>query len=306
MRIGVVIPAFNAEQWIGKAVASVLAQSHRDWSLVVVDDGSTDDTGKVVAGFDNSGTRLIRQANAGASAARNTGMTVLLEDADKGSGILFLDADDWLNEDALARLAAALEGAPEAVAAIGPYSLEGRARRANRGDLLPRLLQRNLFANGGHLLLRAEAIRSTGLFRTDIAYGEDWEYWIRLALQGPFARTAGNAPVLFVRQHDGGAYRRLAANPASFTPCMEAIFGNPALLARFGPAQLATIRRRTEAENAWIIGRELLRHGRANEGRAWLRRSIRAAPTLKRVALLAASLLPIGPFARYTIARRWP
>jgi glycosyltransferase involved in cell wall biosynthesis len=306
VRIGVVIPAFNAEQWIGKAVASVLAQSHRDWSLVVVDDGSTDDTSKVVARFDTPAIRLMRQANAGASAARNTGMTALLEDADRGSSILFLDADDWLNDDALERLAAALEGAPEAVAAIGPYSLEGRVRRANRGDLLLPLLQRNLFANGGHLLLRAEAIRSIGLFRTDIAYGEDWEYWIRLALQGPFTMTAGNAPVLVVRQHEGGAYRRLAANPASFKPCMDAIFGNPALLARLGPAQLAIARRRTEAENAWIIGRELLRHGRANEGRAWLRRSIRAAPTLKRVALLVASLLPIGPFARYTIARRWP
>ena len=157
---------------------------------------------------------------------------------------------------------------------------------------------RNLFANGGHLLLRSDAVRRAGGFVPGIAYGEDWEFWIRIALQGPFAATPGRAPVLFVRQHPGGACHRLAFDPAAFGPCMAAIFGNPALLARFGPRRLAAIRRHTEAENHWIIGRELIRHGRAGEGKVWLRRSVRAHPTVKRVALLAgAGLLPLLPIA---------
>ncbi len=98
----------------------------------------------------------------------------------------------------------------------------------------------------------------------------------------PSSRHASRQPVLFVRQHPGGAYQRLASDPAAFVPCMDAIFGNPDLLARFGPRRLAAIRRRTDAENHWIIGRELIRHGRHAEGRAWLRRSVRAAPTPKR------------------------
>jgi GT2 family glycosyltransferase len=216
----------------------------------------------------------------------------------------FLDADDWLAADALARLIEALRLAPGAVAAAGAYTDIRCVRIPPAGVILRCLLVRNLFANGGHLLIRAEAIRSVGLFRSDIAYGEDREYWIRLALRGPFAVTADKAPVLYVRQHDGGAYRRLAANPASFVPCMEAIFGNPALLTRFGSARLAAIRRPTEAENAWIIGRELVRHGGSREGRVWLRRSVWAAPSLKRIALLAASVLPIGPFVPYATARR--
>lgn len=179
-----------------------------------------------------------------------------------------------------------------------------RCHRPSSGDLLSLVLTRNLFANGGHVLIRAEALSAIGPFRTDIVYGEDWEFWIRLALQGSFAVTIGAAPVLHVRQHDSGAYHRLAADPASFSPCMDAIFGNPALLARFGASCLAAIRHRTEAENAWIIGRELIRHGRAREGRAWLRRSVRGAPSLKRMALLAASLFPIGPFAPYAVAGR--
>jgi hypothetical protein len=112
--------------------------------------------------------------------------------------------------------------------------------------------------------------------------------------------------VLFVRQHAGGAYRRLASDPAAFVPCMDAIFASPALLGRFGSARLADIRRRGEAENHWIVGRELIRHGDSGEGRARLRRSVRSAPHPRRLALLAVAhvlaLLPErfrGPFRAY-------
>jgi glycosyltransferase involved in cell wall biosynthesis len=303
VRIGVVIPAYNAVAWVGDAIASLLAQTHADWTLVAVDDGSADGTSQVVAGFASSRIRLIRQANAGVSAARNTGVRALGGTCD---ALLFLDADDGLAGDALARLAAALDAAPDAVAASGPYKLGVRVRTPPSGDILRRLLVRNLFANGGHLLLRRAAVDAAGDFVPGMAYGEDWEFWIRIALQGRFAAARGSAPVLFVRQHADGAYRRLAADPASFAPCIGAIYGNPTLLARFCPNRLAAIRRQTEAENQWIAGRELIRQGRRRDGRVLLRRSVRAHPTPKRMALLAAAgLLPLlpprlrGPFLPY-------
>jgi hypothetical protein len=87
---------------------------------------------------------------------------------------------------------------------------------------------------------------------------------------------------------------------------MQAIFSNPDLADRLGAERLAALRQRTEAENDWIIGRELLRHGRREAGLARLRASLRAAPSPKRAALLAAAhaapLLPErlqGPFTRY-------
>src|SRR5512142_1696981 len=86
MHIGVVVPAYNAAVWIGDAIASVLAQTHRDWALVVVDDGSTDGTVELVAGFTDRRIRLIRQANAGVSAARNTGLAALFQFVVPGLG----------------------------------------------------------------------------------------------------------------------------------------------------------------------------------------------------------------------------
>lgn len=313
MKVGVVIPAFDVERFIADAIGSVIAQSHQDWAIVVVDDGSADGTAAAAERCAGARTRLrlLRQANAGVSAARNAGLAALDCDA-----VTFLDADDWLAPDALSRLAAAL---PEnSVAAYGPYAFVdeaarpgaaphvGRSGRLPSGDVLPALLERNLLANGGHALIRRDAMERAGGFRSDLSYGEDWECWVRLALLGPFAIAAGRAPLLHVRRRAGGAYLRMADDPASFRPCMDAIFRNPALRARLGDAECDAARVRAEAENDWIVGRELIRHGRAAEGRRWLRRSAAAKPSARRAALtLAAHALPAlrpawrGPFRAY-------
>ncbi len=327
MHVSVVIPAFNAAPFIGQALASVLAQSHPAWTIYAVDDGSTDDTAAVIRSFGDPRIHLICQPNQGVSAARNRGLARAC-----GEAVLFLDADDALAPDALARLARRLGAAPDAVAAsgrfrfapagLGAYAgipLAGiRARGAEciarmralctprRGDLLPGVLERNPFANGGHILIRRAAAAAAGGFQPGIAYGEDWVFWTRLAQLGRFVALRRGGPVLAVRQHDGGAYRSMASNPASFQPCMAAIFADPGLAARFGRARLDRIRRRADAENAWIVGRELVRHGRTLEGRAWLRRSVAAKPGVRRALLLAAAhaspLLPRaarGPFQPY-------
>ena len=307
MRVGIVTPAWNVGPWINEAIGSVIAQTHADWRMVVVDDGSTDATASLAAGFRDDRLTLLRQSNAGVSAARNRGLAALDRDID---AVLFLDADDRLAPDALARLVAALRAAPGAVAAAGPCALAGRVLRPPTGDLFEALLRRNHFANAGHLLIRRAAAIAAGPFCPGLAYGEDWDYLIRLALLGSFAAAAGRAPVLHVRVRPGGAYYRLATDPAAFATCLDVIFGNPALLARLGAARLAVLRQRAEAESDWIIGRELIRHGRGRAGRDWLRRSVRALPSARRLVLFAgAHALPLlpgrlrGPFASYPAYR---
>ena len=91
--VSVVIPAYNVEKYIGRAIDSVLAQTRRPDEIIIVDDGSTDSTAEVIKSY-GSKVRFIRQENGGASVARNTGI-----EAATGQWIAFLDADDeWLPE----------------------------------------------------------------------------------------------------------------------------------------------------------------------------------------------------------------
>jgi glycosyltransferase involved in cell wall biosynthesis len=305
MCIGIVTPAFNVEAYLGDAIRSVLAQTHRAWTMTIVDDGSTDQTAAVAAGFDDPRIHLVRQSKAGVSAARNLGLTATNADM-----VLFLDADDWLSPNALSVLTATLRANPGAVAAVGPWQgvptgkpvRRGWVSRPMSGDLLEALLVRNLFANGGHLLIRRQALDAAGPFNPHLSFGEDWEYWVRLARLGRFAAAQGREPLLFVRERHDSAYRGMAVRPEAFVPCMDAIFNAPELKSVFSAATLARMRRRAEAENHWVIGRELIRHGRMAEGRQFLRRSVAAAPGLKRLVLLAAVSVPAPrphPFRSY-------
>lgn len=311
MRIAVIIPAWNAATTLAEAVRSVLAQSLPPTQILVVDDGSDDATAAVASRFSAPALHLLRQRHAGVSAARNRGIVAAESDA-----VLFLDADDRLAPDALAVLAATLAAAPRAVAATGAWAwlpADGAPAAPPRyrphplpQDLLATLVVRNRFANGGHVLIRRDAALRAGGFDPALCYGEDWAFFVHLAALGPFAFAATRAPLLFVRSRPEGAYRRCAADPAAFAPCMAAIFGCRLVGERLGTGRLAALRRRAEAENAWIVGRERVRQGRPGEGRRFLRRSVHAAPSLRRLGLLClaaiAPLLPPawrGPFRPY-------
>ena len=127
-KISIVIPMYNVEKYIGDCLDSILHQSFTDYEIIVVDDGSTDNSARIAEellaapkssprGKDlnteenfpslQGGTmgRLIRQANAGLSAARNTGLK-----AANGEYVFFLDSDDWLEKDALERLSKHIQG----------------------------------------------------------------------------------------------------------------------------------------------------------------------------------------------------
>jgi hypothetical protein len=218
----------------------------------------------------------------------------------------------------LRRLITALQAAPSAALAYGPWAAVAETARPGdaplafktgpfpTGDVLKRLLVRNLLVNGGHALIRRAALDAAGGFRSGIRYGEDWECWVRLALGGRSARVAGRAPLLFVRERSGSAYRRMACDATAFAPAMEAIWANPALAVRLG-RRLPRLRARAEAERDWVVGRELVRHGARAEGLARLGAAFGAAPGLRRLALLAAAhLLPVLPLPLHGPFRRYP
>ena len=196
MRLSVVIPAYNRADLLPRTLDSVLAQTRPPAEIVVVDDGSTDGTHGVVAGY---GPRVAyrRQDNAGQGAARNAGQV-----ATTGDALLFLDSDDLLLPPALESLEAALAAEPEAALAYGRARVIDAAGKVVRplweaeegtGRKVWRLLaQKNFIASPGCALVRRKHLEAVGPWDADRALQgvEDWDLWLRVAENGaPFVRV---------------------------------------------------------------------------------------------------------------------
>lgn len=166
-RISVIVPAFNAAETIGAALDSALGQTFAPYEVIVIDDGSTDDTAKMLAPYEE---RLcyIKQANGGPAAARNRG----LERA-SGNVIAFLDADDLFPRDALRVLSETLYRYPEIEIAQGHV----QDMWTRGGEVI--VGARRASFQPGSALFRRRAIDKTGAFLETLRQGEDADFWIR-------------------------------------------------------------------------------------------------------------------------------
>ena len=188
-----VIPLYNKAAYVHRAIDSVFAQSFEDLEVVVVDDGSTDAGGEIVAAIEDPRLRLIRQANAGVAAARNVGIG-----AARGRWVAFLDADDTWHPDRLARQLAALLRAPDVVWAAGAFVTTGRGRMRQAPQTPdawfaePDVLKDALSILGagwmlwtGTVMVRRDVLAQLGGFDPMLKVGEDIYLWARLAVQHP-------------------------------------------------------------------------------------------------------------------------
>ena len=215
MAVSVIVPAFNYGQFIARTIESVQAQTLADWECLVVDDGSSDDTGEVVAAIAANDSRVtyLRQPNAGLSAARNAGLR-----ATTGEFVQFLDADDLIGPRKLERQAEILASRPEVDLVYGearffrdatPESPRVEWKRrlstvSGAGEpLLAALVSANITVVQAPLIRRPllELVRG---FDPDLRALEDWDCWIRCALGGgEFLHDAGTGPDYwsYVRVH---------------------------------------------------------------------------------------------------------
>lgn len=189
-KISVVIPTYNRAHFLAEAVQSVLSQAYDDLEVLVVDDGSTDDTPAVLARFDDPRVRYLRKEKTGAPDSRNWGIANA-----SGEWILWLDSDDALMPGWLARLESMLADGDPADVYYGNLVVvdaAGRPLKTLRYEdfdgclnlLLPRLLQGNPLPQPG-TLVRASLLRDAGGFDTAFPRAHDYELWSRLA---PVAR----------------------------------------------------------------------------------------------------------------------
>jgi glycosyltransferase involved in cell wall biosynthesis len=266
-KVAVVIAAYNTEAYIRETLESVFTQSLENIEVIVVDDGSTDGTQKILGSFSDRRLTVLCQQNGGVSAARNAGLA-----AARAPYVFFLDADDILTHDALLRMSSTLDRMPERVACFGHHLkiAEDGSELSRRShlrwklfpgdDTLRHLIAKNFIC--GAVCIRTGAARAVGGFDPALSLGEDWEFWCRLALLGDFAAMPDDV-ILMYRQRFSSANYRLRPSPLRPNyQAVEAIYANAKIRARFSPADLKRKRRLAEidafwagARNEWFQGR---------------------------------------------------
>ncbi len=207
--VSVVIPTRNGAQWLMATLESVWAQTHTPMEIVVVDDGSTDETTNLLEPLASSArVRVIRQPQGGTAHARNTAIQ-----AARGALVALLDHDDLWPADKIAWQVQLLTEHPDAVLAYGymeSFGLERPYRWPDsdgpNGHVTAAFRRKNWIRSPGQTLIRAQAIRDAGGFDPTVAGADDWDLYLKLADHGPFVYAHRLA--LKYRVHAGNQSKR--------------------------------------------------------------------------------------------------
>jgi glycosyltransferase involved in cell wall biosynthesis len=230
----VIIPAYNVARYLADAIESALGQTHPPLEVIVIDDGSTDETPQVLARY--AGRIIgIRQRNAGLAAARNRGLA-----AARGEFIAFLDADDAWYPNALAVTTEALQRQEGADIVIGAWDSMDCGGRVLQRRAVPPHVQRHLqmdarrtlalgnrFPVGG-LLIRRRCFACCGLFDQRLQALEDWELWLRFAAHQHRLIFVPEV-VLRYRRHAASMSLDLPRMRANATQIVEKLLADPDL-----------------------------------------------------------------------------
>lgn len=217
--VSVVIPMFNVEKYINESIDSVLSQSYQQFELILVDDGSTDETLNLVNKYNDPRIRLISQANRGLAGARNTGI-----DAARGIYVALLDADDYWAPTKLARHIKHLNSKPTVGISYCPSLFI-----SEEGDLLgigqyPKLTNitkqeifcRNPIGNGSSPVIRRSLLSEISFFgekrdkyrnmyfNETLRQSEDIELWTRIALKTNWKIEGIKQPLTYYRVNNAG------------------------------------------------------------------------------------------------------
>lgn len=207
MQVSVIIPTYNSAQYLIAAVESVLAQTFKDFEILVIDDGSTDNTSEVVKQFPAS-VRYIKQKNQGVSVARNNGIK-----ESRGKYVSFLDADDTWFPTKLEKQIEALNKNPEYKFCFSDFlavtkdlePIPMKRARLEGSAINDLLLRGNVVGSICTVICERELFENIGGFDPALSQCADWDMWVRLATQTDFLFV--DEPLVTYRQHDANMSR---------------------------------------------------------------------------------------------------
>ncbi len=291
VNVSVVIPTYNCAPRLLRALQSVAAQTRSPAEIIIVDDGSTDDTAERVAGWKATAAatvRYVRQSNAGPAAARNHGMRLA-----GGDAIAFLDADDEWRAAKLEKQMPLLNGDVGLVYCANSFvdsngdALTNYERRIalHRGDVLLPLFH-ELFLLTSAVIISKDAYRVVGEFDERLAVGEDYEFFLRLARKFQVDYTPDDLLVRCVRPDSLSRldYAKDARN--DITTLEKFVRDNP----DFAQRHRAEIAHRL-ARYRYEFGYRLLTENRRGEAIRQLRASWRTQPSLAAAKTLLRALI---------------
>jgi glycosyltransferase involved in cell wall biosynthesis len=222
--VTVIIPVYNGEKTLRETLCSVFSQTFQDYELIVVNDGSTDQTLNILQSFSDSRLRIITTPNQGLAATRNMGIRHA-----QGEYLSFIDADDlWTPDKLESQLAALLkDNAGAGVAYSWTCPLIEHKTCSPRsvyfsGHVYNHLILENFIASGSNILVRKALVEEVGGFDETLCCCEDWEFYLRLAAVTSFAvvpkgqilyritSTSMSSKVKMVEEHCRSAVGRAA------------------------------------------------------------------------------------------------
>ncbi len=197
-KITVYIAAFNYADYIAKSIESVINQTFSDWELIVINDGSTDNTREIIERYQDENIRIVHQENQGLNVTNNIALRLA-----KGEYIMRLDADDFLDENALLLLCSTLDKREDVDLVYPDYYLvdpEGNVldliRRKKIDDEVDLL---DLPAHGACTIFRTKVLRHLGGYIEDYSCQDGYELWLRFIKR--FKPYNLNIPLFYYRQH---------------------------------------------------------------------------------------------------------
>lgn len=219
--VSVIIPSFNSAKYLGSAIQSVLDQTYTDIEIIIVNDGSTDETESVLEGYIGK-VVIINQKNSGVSAARNNGFKI-----SQGEFVCFLDADDWFFPSNIDSKVNMLNSNPKlglvhgnVVVTDENLNSNGTILKGKKGKVIPELLKLvpPAIPCPSNVLIRREAIINHSVFDERLSTSADYDLWLRIAQEWDVGWV--NEECIKYRQHGSNMFSNLEL----FQHDMELIF----------------------------------------------------------------------------------
>lgn len=275
--VSVIIPAYNAARTLAATIQSVFEQTIQDFEIIVVDDGSTDDTLKTAQAIAEKYERVkvIAQPNSGAAAARNTAIR-----AAQGKYIALLDADDLWVSHKLERQLEILENGKKIYAVqSGAFFVNDdlelisvRPCAATQDALLETLLFQNMPNNMSTLVIKREMFEKMGYFDTELEILEEWDMAIKVSRSCNLLSI--EEPLSLYRVHAGNRSRNLAIHIKPGHKILERIFQDASL-----PAHIKAKRRLIYSHFYTMLSGGALKIGQHGEAFKWALKSISYHPS---------------------------